>query len=351
MSIISVNLVVLNGEKYIRHCLDGILAQTYPHEFIELNILDNGSNDETKSIIEDWKSKIGDREFAPFNFIKSTENLGMWPGQERLLNNSQGKYVLAMAVDVVLDLDFIKNSVLAMESDAKIGAVQPKIYGFDLKNLDDKNYKLSDRKILDTCGFTISRSRRITNIGHGERDFGQYDNIGEIIGVEGAAPLLRRQALNDIKIENFFIDNDYFWYGDDLDFAWRMTLFGWRQVFVPSAIAWHDRQTTKSLNKGAWGHFLRIPIRKQIPIKKRRLDWRNTRFTIIKNDYIINILKDLPYIISRELMVCVYTLLFEPAVFLETPSFFRALPRMLSRRKIIMSKAKLSAKDMRRFIK
>ena len=57
-SVVTINLVVLNGEKYIRHCLDAILAQTHNHELIELNILDNGSVDNTKTVIKNCKLKI-----------------------------------------------------------------------------------------------------------------------------------------------------------------------------------------------------------------------------------------------------------------------------------------------------
>lgn len=49
--LVTINLVVLNGEKYIRHFLNSLEKQTYPHEKIQLNILDNGSSDNTKIII------------------------------------------------------------------------------------------------------------------------------------------------------------------------------------------------------------------------------------------------------------------------------------------------------------
>jgi len=73
-SLITINLVVLNGEKYIRHCLDSVLAQTYPHELIELNILDNGSVDKTKEVIHDLEFRISDLGFAKFNLIESKLN-------------------------------------------------------------------------------------------------------------------------------------------------------------------------------------------------------------------------------------------------------------------------------------
>ncbi len=349
---VSINLVVLNGEKYIRHCLAGILAQTYPHEFIELNILDNGSTDKTKSLIGNWKlarprqafgeaGEIGDSNFAAFNFIEGRQNLGMWPGQEELLKHSSGKYVLTMAVDVILDKDFIKNSVEIMEKDAKIGALEAKIYRFEISN--DKTQLTN---VLDTCGFKVFHSRRVINIGHGEEDKGQYDNLKEIFGVEGAAPFLRKEAIDDCRVNGRFIDNEYFWYGDDLDFAWRMTLYGWKQVFAPSVIAWHDRQTTKKLKKNL-SDFL--AIRRAIPLRKRQLEWKNIRFTIIKNDYIINILKDLPYLLKREISMLGYLLIFEPKVLLEIPEFIKGAPKMFKERSIIMGKAVASSEEISRF--
>src|SRR5437899_614912 len=56
--LVTINLVVLNGEKYIRHCLEAILVQSYPHELIEFNILDNGSTDKTREIIRDLEFRM-----------------------------------------------------------------------------------------------------------------------------------------------------------------------------------------------------------------------------------------------------------------------------------------------------
>src|SRR3989344_6094042 len=125
---ISINIVVLNGKKYTQHCLDAILAQTYPHEFIEINILDNGSVDSTVEIIENLSSAFRDSRFVKFFLLKNKKNLGMWPGQEELLKHSSGKYVLTMAVDVLLDKDFVANAVKRMESDRNIGGLEAKIY-------------------------------------------------------------------------------------------------------------------------------------------------------------------------------------------------------------------------------
>ena len=341
--IVSVNIVVLNGGKYIRHCLDAIKNQTFPHDQVEINILDNGSSDNTKGIIAGFKPQA--LSFKRFNFVESKLNLGMWPGQEELLKHSNGKYILAMAVDVILDKDFLANAFKRMESDGNIGALEAKIYKFDLSDLEPKTYNLKP-KIIDTCGFKIFKSRRVINIGHGEEDHGQLNKYSEIFAVEGAAPFFRREALEDIRIKGQLVDHDYFWYGDDLDLAWRMRLFGWKEVFDPDVVAWHDRQTTKTLKKSS-ADF--IKIRRAIPIKKRGLDWRNTRWTIIKNDYIVNILKDLPAILKREIQMAGYIILFEPAVLLEIPKFLIMLPKMFARRKELMKRATTKPEDIRKW--
>ena len=385
MPIISVNLVVLNGEKYIRHCLDALLAQTYSHENIEINILDNNSTDDTKSIIVNCKLKIVNSSFSTFNLVESQRNLGVWPGQEELLKHTNSKYIVALCVDVLIDKDFIKNAVEIMEKDEKVGALQPKIYKFDLPEVEPRNiFEVRHQKttIIDTCGFKIFKSRRIVNIGHGlssaetstfsklsaDRSKSKGFNFNkqqEIFAVEGAVPVFRKEALEGCRIEvrprgllevkpqrpqTEIVDHNYFWYGDDLDLAWRMRLFGWKQVFAPNVIAWHDRQTTKSVRKGWLDYVIRVPTRRQIPIQKRRLDWRNTRWTLVKNDYIINILKDLPWIVAREVAVLGYAVLFETGVLKEIPIFFKYLPSMLRKRRAVMKRAVATPKEIRKWI-
>ncbi|MBI2063019.1 MAG: glycosyltransferase family 2 protein [Candidatus Yanofskybacteria bacterium] len=354
--LVSINIVVHNGEKYIRRCLDSILEQSYSHEFIELNILDNNSTDSTREILKSGRWTVDGGQSPKFSLVESRENLGMWPGQEKLLEQSHGKYIIALSVDVILDKDFIKNAVEVMERDYQIGALQAKVYKYELDHNPIHGHRKTingscdDTEIIDTCGFKIFKSRRIVNIGHGETDSGQYNQKREIFAVEGAVPIFRRQALEDCRLEsqnNQIIDRDYFWYGDDLDLAWRMRLFGWKQVYAPSVIAWHDRKTTKTL-AGGWKEF--IKIRKTIPMFKRRLDLRNTTLTIIKNDFTINLLRDLPHILWRQLRLGIYFLIFEPSVFLEFFKVAKLLPSMLKRRSEIMSKSNVTPEELRQWI-
>lgn len=53
---ISIILNVYNGEKYIKRCVESVLAQTYQN--FELLIIDDGSTDSTAKIIDKIYSEI-----------------------------------------------------------------------------------------------------------------------------------------------------------------------------------------------------------------------------------------------------------------------------------------------------
>jgi len=345
--LVTVNLVVLNGEKYIRHCLDAIRQQTYPN--LEINIFDNGSTDGTKEIIQSWK--IETENWQPINLIFNQVNLGTWPGQEKAIESSHGKYIVALSVDVLMHPTAIEKAVKVLEKDEKIGGVQSKIYQYKIEVRPQLEERVIKTNLIDTLGFQIFRSRRIINLGHGEEDRGQYDQETEIFAVEGAAPIFRKSAFEELRVLGEIADREMFWYGDDLDIGWRMRLFGWKQVYSPKVIMYHDRSTTKGMSMGWKDYFSRIHDRKKIPIFKKRLDWRNKRLARIKNDYCRNMLRDFFPIARRELQELGYIIFFEPAVLLEIPKLVKLLPRMLKKRKIILARAQVGPKEMARWFR
>lgn len=330
--LITIQGVVFNGERYLRHCLKAVQKQTYPH--LEVIIFDNASTDSTAAIAE--------KEFSEFRLIRHDKNLGMWPGHEAALCYARGQIIICLSVDVILEPDFVERCVEGFLKNSRVGAIQAKIYQYSLTDLNAGTHL--PHKTIDTCGFIMKRSRRLLNLGHGEEDEGQFDRSRKIFGVEGAVPAFRKAALDDIRIEGHFADPDFFWYADDIDMAWRMALLGWDQIYLPTAVAHHDRQTTKS-HRASILDF--IKIRRTIPPFKRRLDYRNYIFTLIKNDYLVNIFYDIMPIIIRHAGLWAYFLVFEPFMILEIPRIIANLPIMIRRRRIIMSRAKVRAEVIR----
>ena len=65
----SITICCYNSEEYISETIDSIIAQTYNNW--EIIIIDDGSNDKTKSIIEELKNNIKDK--IEFNKIKNIQ--------------------------------------------------------------------------------------------------------------------------------------------------------------------------------------------------------------------------------------------------------------------------------------
>lgn len=342
LPLVSVNLAVLNGEKYLPYCLTAIARQTYPN--LEVNVWDNASSDRTPDILKSWS-------FPRLNLFFSKQNWGMWPAQEELLKQAKGRYVLVLSVDVLLDPLFVEKAVAFIETDCQLGALQAKIFQYHFDPSVAPKNKIKYTNLIDTIGFKMERSRRVINLGQGEKDCGQYDQPQEIFGVEGAAPFFRRSALEDCQINSELIDKEMFWYGDDLDLAWRMRLFGWKQFYHPALIAFHDRSTTKGLSHRWQDYWSRIKIRRQIPLQKRGWDWRNKRLARLKNDYLVHVWQDWPHILLREIMELGYSCLFEPAILREIPQLVKLIPKFLKKRRAVMAKAKLTSAAMRPWIK
>ena len=87
---ISVIMPVYNGEKYLKESIDSILNQTFSDfEFI---IINDGSIDNTKKIINDYKDKR-------IVYIENEKNSGIVTTLNKGLNYASGKYIARMDAD------------------------------------------------------------------------------------------------------------------------------------------------------------------------------------------------------------------------------------------------------------
>jgi len=323
--LVSLNITTYNEEKRIRRVLDSVLAQTYKN--IEVMVFDNASTDNTKEIIK--------KEYSKIKLFESDKNLYFATSQNRCADMTKGKYIVGISADVVIAEDFVEKLVDVMEKDSKIGALQAKILHITKEG--------EKTKIIDTTGFQIYKSRRLVNRGHGEKDEGQYDTPCEIFSYEGAVPIWRREAFEDSKVFGQAHDEDFNWMSDDIDFGWRMTLFGWKNYYAPNVLAWHERQTTNRLSNSKKDF---IKMRKEIRPFKKMLDIKNYHLALFKNDFFTSELKSFFSIFKREVQLLIYFLLFERYTLLAYPKMIAELPKMYKKRKEIMKRAKKTRQEM-----
>jgi glycosyltransferase involved in cell wall biosynthesis len=92
VSLISIGMPVYNGAKYLRRALDSLLCQSF--EDFELIISDNGSDDETWSILKEYQ-EIDGRILA----YKQTHNIGAEQNFSFVLQKAVGDYFMWAACD------------------------------------------------------------------------------------------------------------------------------------------------------------------------------------------------------------------------------------------------------------
>src|SRR6202142_3299457 len=115
--IVSVTIVTYNSGRFIKRCLESVLAQRYPHK--EIIIVDNGSDDGTVDILEQFEDRC--------QVVYNSENKGFAAAQNQAIGISSGEWVLTLNPDVLLLPNFIQALAEAGQIDSKIGTVCGKL--------------------------------------------------------------------------------------------------------------------------------------------------------------------------------------------------------------------------------
>lgn len=341
--LVSINLLSWNGKKYVDDCLSSVFNQTYPN--LEVLVIDNGSKDGTIDCLKEINKKHKNLRIV-FIYPK---NVGFAVAHNHLIQESKGEFVICLNQDVILDKDFIKQGIETFQQNDKISTVQGKLLRWK-KGLstssENVGYHISH--IIDTTGLIVLKNRRIINRGQGEIDQGQFEKAEEIFGADGAVPIYRKKALEDIKIENEYFDEDFFAYKEDVDLAWRMKLYGWKAIYQPKSIAWHDRTAGDS----AAISYIRI-IKERLKINKfaKYLAFKNQRLMQIKNEQIVPLIKHAPRFLLKEAISWAYVLILEKYTWKAIKDLFKQTPSAWRKRKIISAKKRVRNNKIEKWFK
>lgn len=215
---ISIIIVTFNSARFIHACLDSVFKQDY--EDYEVLVIDNGSKDNTIAVISSYPE---------IKLIKNKDNLGACLARNQGIRASQGQWVLALDCDVVLERGFLGAIIKAAKNSGDdIGMIQPKVLS-------------EDRSTIFSCGIYLSRIlRRFFDIGKGKKDKGQFDAQRQIFGASSAAALYRRKMLEEIEEKTGYFDESFFFLVEDVDLSWRAQRAGYKALYVPAAVCFHQ---------------------------------------------------------------------------------------------------------------
>jgi GT2 family glycosyltransferase len=223
---VSVTIVTYNSGRFIKKCLESVLAQKYVNR--EIIVVDNASKDGTVDILEQFEGKC--------RIEYNDENIGFAAAQNQAIRLSTGDWVLTLNPDVLLLPDFIQAMVDAGQFDSRIGTVCGKLLTI-LASFD-----LPEKALVDSTGIYFTPMMRHLDRGSQEVDNGHYRNYEYVFGATAAAALYRRSMIEDVSIGDEFFDPDFFVYREDADVAWRAQLMGWKCMYTPHACGYHVRK-------------------------------------------------------------------------------------------------------------
>lgn len=108
MTFVTIGLPVFNGQRFLRPCLDSLLAQSF--DDFELIISDNASTDGTPEIIAEYAARD-----PRIRFERSLKNEGAAWNHGRVLGLARGPYFKWLGADDICHPDFLQRCIAALE--------------------------------------------------------------------------------------------------------------------------------------------------------------------------------------------------------------------------------------------
>ncbi|HOC20873.1 MAG TPA: glycosyltransferase family 2 protein [Anaerolineae bacterium] len=245
-------IVNYNTCELLRRCLETVFASV--GVMFRVCVVDNASPDESAAMVA--------QEFPQVMLIANTENVG-YPtannqGLRALGFEGDGatapRYALLLNPDTELPSDALQQVVALMEARPELGALGPKLVR------PDGSLDLACRRSFPSPEVSFYRMVGLSRLFPQSRRFGRYnltyldpDEEAEVDSVVGAFMLVRREAIVQVGL----LDESFFMYGEDLDWAFRIKQAGWRILYTPQVTVLHVKRAASRQSPRARVEFWR----------------------------------------------------------------------------------------------
>jgi riboflavin kinase/FMN adenylyltransferase len=256
---VAIVLLNFNTRALLEQLLPSVLATDYdPKEII---VADNGSSDDSVDFLR--------RQYPDLRVIEIPQNLGFAGGYNEALRQVEADYYLLLNTDIEVTPDWLDQLMKGVSQYEHVGAAQPKILDFNQR--DQFEYAGASGGFIDFLGYPFCRGRIFDTV---EQDNGQYDATREIFWASGAAFLIQAKLFHQVG----GFDEDYFAHLEEIDLCWRLKRAGYKILVVPTSTVYHMGGGTLKYGSP----------------QKTYLNFRNSLFTLLKNESLSKLLWLLP---------------------------------------------------------
>ena len=200
----------------VRDALESVLNQNFPHELLEIILVDGYSKDQTLEIVNASLSKTD----IPYRILQDNKGLGQ--ARQMVVEEAIGDYIVWVDGDMVLSRDFLGEQVKFMEQTPDAGIAKGK-------------YGVRANQQMDSLVATLENVEfLIHTMSEGKTET-------KVLGASGC--IYRTQAVREIG----GFDKNIVGAGEDNDIEYRIRSAGWANYITKALFYEKRRQTWRSL--------------------------------------------------------------------------------------------------------
>jgi hypothetical protein len=219
---VAVVILTYNCAELLSSLMPLIIENTPIDENHQLVFADNASTDNTVDVIKN--------DYPQIPLLTFEENYGFAEGYNKAIQETNCEYAVLLSCDVETAPGWLPPLLSKIESNPRIGAVQPKILSYHQR--DEFEYAGASGGYLDILGFPFCRGRVFQT---SEKDEKQYDDAKQIFWTGGCCFIVRRE----VYVELSGLDPDFFAHMEEIDLCWRMQNAGFEIWVEPQSQVYH----------------------------------------------------------------------------------------------------------------
>ena len=251
---LSIIIVSFNTKAFLEKCLQSVFTNKPKTFSFEVIVVDNASSDGSEEISNFHPpaggSNENENERIHFLFIQNKENLGFSKANNIGIKKAKGRYILFLNSDTEIKFDTLDTMISFMDEYPDAGAATCKLVMPNGK-IDDGSHRGFPTPWNAFCYFSgLARLFPYSMTFNGyNMAWKNLDKVHKIDALVGAFMIVRREAGEQVH----WWDEDYFFYGEDLDFCFMLKEKGWNIYYVPTTEILHYKGVSggiKSVSKG-----------------------------------------------------------------------------------------------------
>lgn len=236
---VDLSVVILNYNtlELTRTCLTTLMASQMGPYTMEVIVCDNGSTDGSLAMIA--------REFPGVIRIDNGKNLGFAAGNNPGIRKAGGRYILLLNTDTEMPKHTLRTMIAYMDATPDAGAATCKLV------LPDGSLDPACHRGFPTPWAAATYLLKLEKLFPNTKLFGQYHQgykdmsaIHEVDCIVGAFFLVRREVVDAVGL----LDEEYFMYGEDIDWAYRIRRHGWKIMYNPTVTMLHKKKQSGRSN-------------------------------------------------------------------------------------------------------